>query len=442
MSSLDQQGLTLAGEYPGRTALPPRVFRTAIIWSIVYAASLFTGVFLAQVTAILGFIFAVVGLVRGWWIRPAYHPAIYPLAATVVVFLLSALFNTGRIASLQFLFKHYGVSLLSLFGALVLMRSATLRKKAVWTVAIAGSFSGLYGIFQHFTGLDPLYGQHLSRLGMYGLNTYLPVGLLDMALTYAGVQLSAMLLLLPIAWTARGRKARWLWLAVIVIFFSIFLTYRRAPLLVGIGMAGLFLITRNRRVAIITVLAGVILAATAWISSPALRQGIGMLVRMDGVSAGQRVVLWDAAARMGSDHPVFGVGPGRWRVNLGDYLEDTESKGGRSFAHAHSDPMQLYATTGVMGLLAVTALQLTLLFVAFRDLKSHPAGGFSRSLYLGGILSNFGFVFASFGQCYMMDAENLLIYMAVVAMMLGARENLLSTGFSAGAPAVAQPASS
>ncbi|MFH0882941.1 MAG: O-antigen ligase family protein [bacterium] len=418
--------MDLHNPFEGRTAIPFQAFRLAILWSVVYAASMFTGVFLAQITAILGFIIASIALAKGWSGRPLFHPAIYPLGFTIVVFLLSAILNSGWIASLMFLLRHYGIPLLGFLGAVLLMRSVKMRAKATSTIAIAGALSGVYGIFQHFTGLDPLYGQHLSPLSMYNLPTFLPVGLLDMALTYAGVQLSALLLILPVAWSARGKRARWLWISVAVMFLSIFFTFRRGPLLVSAGLIGLFMITRNRKVAINTIIAGIVLVAGVWFASPALRQAVGMLVEMKGVSAGQRVILWDAAFKMGSDHPVLGVGPGRWRVRLSDYIEDTTSTGGRSFAHAHSDPMQLFATTGAAGVIAVASLQVMLLIVAYRDFRKHRTGGFDRDLYLGGILSNVGFVLASFGQCYMMDAENMLIYAAVLAMMLGARERLLS----------------
>ncbi len=398
------------------------------MWSIVYAVSLFTGVFLAQLTAILGLILGVTALLKGWSQRPMRHDAIYPLGVAIAVLLLSALLNRAPVASLEFLARHYGVPLLGFAGAVILMRSAELRAKAFNTIAVVGALSGGYGIFQHFTGLDPLYGQQLEPISAYHLKTFLPVGLLDMALTYAGVQLSALLLVVPVAWTARGKRARWLWISAIVMFLSIFLTYRRGPLLVGVGVIGLFLVTRSRRTAIVTVIAAAVLAVCAWFASPALRQAVGMMVEVKGVSVGQRVVLWDAALQMGSDHPLLGVGPGHWRDRLGEYIEDPTSQGGRSFAHAHSDPMQLWATTGAMGVLAVAAIQAVLLLVAFRDLRGHPAGGFDRDIYLGGVFSDLGFVLASFGQCYMMDAENILMLAGVLAMMLGARERLLARG--------------
>jgi len=406
--------------------LTEQEYRVLLVWAVLFSISLFTGIFLSQLFGGIGLIIALFYRFRGKISGPLYHRAIWPFAATVVVFLLSAVINEGVFASLRFLVKHYGMSLISFAAVLLLIRSMRLRYRLFHVAVIAGAISSLIGIFQHLTGIDPIYGQQLAKLSAYNLNTYLPVGLLDMGLTYAGVQMTFLLFLLPVVWRSRGREQKWLWVAWILIFVSIFVTYRRGPLFFAVAFTGLFLITRNRKIALWTIIAGLVTVVALWTVSPTLRTSVSQVVNVQGASVGQRVILWDAASRMGADHPLLGVGPGHWRNSVKEYVEDDTSVPGRSFAHPHSDPLNLWATTGAAGLLAMTVLVLMLFYSGFRDLRRFRVPDPDRDFYLGGLLALAGLIAASFSQCYMLDGENMLSLAWVLGVMLNAREGVMA----------------
>lgn len=406
---------------------PGPLRRVARIWAVAQAASLFAGIFLMQAFGIVGFIIAIIARARRWIRSPLYHRAVWAFAAAVIVMLLSAVASEAPLDSLHALLRHFTMPLITFAAALMLLRSRRIRQIAVTTLLFGGAISGLYGLFQHVTGLEPIYGQHIKKLVAYGLDLYMPVGLLNMALTYAGVQMTALLAVMPTVWNRRGKGAWIWWLSAVLIAASVFFTYRRGPILATAVVLGIWLLLRNRRVAITTVLSGIVLAAAAWIGSSAFRQGMEQVVEVKGVSVNQRVVLWDVALRMGGDYPLLGVGPGLWRRHVADYIEDDIATPGRSFAHPHSDPLNLWATTGVAGLASVAALNLLLFGYGVVELRRVREGGSSRDklIYSGGLLALAGMFLASFAQCYMLDAENMFAFGFVLALMLNAREGLL-----------------
>lgn len=397
------------------------------IWAIAQTASLFLGIFFMQIFAGAGFIGTVYARGRRRIATPYYHRALWAFVGTVSVMLLSSLLSENPLDSIHWLVKHFAMPLVLFTAALMLLRSRKIRQIVLTTLLFGGALSGLYGLFQHVTGLDPIYGQRIKPLTAYGLDLFMPVGLLDMALTYAGVQMTVLLAVMPSVWQKRGKGAWLWWLSALLIALSIFFTYRRGPILAVAAVLGVWLLLRNRRVAIVTVIAGILLAATAWFGSSAFRQGMRQVVELKGTSVNQRVILWDIAWEMGSDFPLLGVGPGLWRRNVPNYVEDDTPTPGRPFAHAHSDPLQLWATTGLAGVVSVGALNLMLLLYGFRELRRtrDQVGSKDRLLYAGGLLALAGMVLASFSQCYMLDAENMFAHGFVLALMLNAREGLL-----------------
>ncbi|WP_028311024.1 O-antigen ligase family protein [Derxia gummosa] len=76
-------------------------------------------------------------------------------------------------------------------------------------------------------------------------------------------------------------------------------------------------------------------------------------------STGIRLALWQAAWRMGTEHPLFGVGRGRFQPTLAEYAREgrldpalTDKR------HAHNDFLNHFAETGAVGLLVLLGIYL------------------------------------------------------------------------------------
>jgi len=70
-----------------------------------------------------------------------------------------------------------------------------------------------------------------------------------------------------------------------------------------------------------------------------------------------RIEAWKAAAQMGSENPLLGIGPGHFRQALKAYVQQNpELDRLQIMKHAHNQYMQTFATGGVVGLVALLVL--------------------------------------------------------------------------------------
>jgi len=394
----------------------------ALIWTIGYAVSLLTGIFLPQIFAAIGGMILLYLLLKGGINRPARHPAGPGLLVVATVLLLAALFSERPLFSLAQLARNFILPLIGFFATLLLARRGTFRSKGMVALIIAGVVSGFYALFQHVSGFDPLYGQVIKgpMPGSTIIPLYGPKGLLNNTLTYAGVQSTIFLFALPIVWRKRGKKEWWYWLLMAFLCMSVFISFKRGPLLAVVLVSGFFFVTRSRRAAIVTFIAGSVLFGALYAGSGALRARISQTIHMSTEAETDRLYLWDAAWRMGSDRPLLGVGPGLWRDYVHDYVP-----GDRDFvslAHPHSDPLYLWATSGAFGLLTITFFLGTIAVRGRNELGKWRKGEDGRDYYLGGLLALMGYIIMGFTQCYLIDGENLLTLGFVLGLAFAARD--------------------
>ncbi|WP_406492031.1 O-antigen ligase family protein [Streptomyces sp. NBC_00846] len=113
-------------------------------------------------------------------------------------------------------------------------------------------------------------------------------------------------------------------------------------------------------------LAGLALAAglavaTSWaVAADALPQGL--MVSLEGPLTPNRVLLWQDALELAGEHPVLGVGPGRF-AELSPTVEQTVHSDGKP----HSAPWQQAAEQGVVGVVLLGSAFGWLLYVLWRS---------------------------------------------------------------------------
>jgi O-antigen ligase len=285
---------------------------------------------------------------------------------------------------------------------------------------VAGALTGLV---QHVTGVDPFYGQEIrGPVRGSGIDIYIPKGLVNMTLTYGGMQVTLLLAMLPFVWRERGKGSKRFWVILLLTALSVYITYKRGPWLGAVAGTGLFLITRSRRTAVVVLVSGMILGGTLFAASSTFRSRVLDAVLMRTESEVQRVYLWDASVRMGADHPVLGVGPGGWSRLAPEYIRGDEDW--VSMAHPHSDPLYLWSTTGALGLLAVLSVVAVFYSAGLRTLSSVDEQDMDYSLLQGGLLAAFGLLVMGIFQTYLTDGENMLTLGYIAGLALAAQRVL------------------
>lgn len=193
----------------------------------------------------------------------------------------------------------------------------------------------------------------------------------DVAMLLAGPALASLILCAIV-------KRRRLWYGSLAIVMLAGLLAAQSSAAIGALVIALLVIAfRARRKAAVAMVSGiVVIVAIISVFLPAMKRKIGgavTLLRSKQVTAyeiddalSNRVLPFLVASRMGLDHPVFGVGPGRFGWHFYTYKLMYEERyrtlrktatNYASWAEAHNDHMQTLATAGFPGYaLYVTAI--------------------------------------------------------------------------------------
>lgn len=148
------------------------------------------------------------------------------------------------------------------------------------------------------------------------------------------------------------RRLRWLWGAAgILLIASVLATLSRGAL---VGLAALFVwAVLTRRIPLTGVLMGVItvasvilLAFTFW--SPLINDRIEQKGKIADKNVASRQAYWKAAVIMSADHPVLGVGPGRFGEESARYIRDNPIV--LQNPVVHNSYLEILAENGILAL--------------------------------------------------------------------------------------------
>lgn len=232
----------------------------------------------------------------------------------------------------------------------------------------AGAVAAAYGILQHHTGVD-WYREALGRPTrvrprVEGAPGFAVVGFFKNYLTFAHA------MVFPLAFAAafalRGLRAA----AGAALLHVVAVVYATARgVWVALAAAGLVLAaTAGLRAAGWALgLLGAALVAGA--VSPGLRAQVEPLFTTGGANAG-RIAIYAANLDIIHDHPVFGLGFGRYRRAAAPYYRRWPAADRRS--HAHSNFLHIGAEAGLVGLAAFGFLFASILRLGWRAVASAP----------------------------------------------------------------------
>lgn len=247
-------------------------------------------------------------------------------------------------------------SALLLFGILVwdLCREETWCHRILCALSLTGAAAGGLAVAQYFSVAGPLFPVFPG----YAQRVYSVFGNQDLLGAYLALTLP---LTIALAWGRRSRSVFYLFLFVqgVALVLS---GSRSAWLAAAAGMVAALAMAppqsgKRALMAFTCVALGVIAGAIPTGSEPLerIQDSFG-----DSDTGGRiRLWVWAGTTRMILDHPVLGVGPGNFAYWSPSYLGAVVSspEGHRYLhneihtLHAHSEPLELLAETGVIGLL-------------------------------------------------------------------------------------------
>jgi len=284
---------------------------------------------------------------------------------------------------------------------------------ARWVV-VAGAFAGAYGVWQHFSGAD-WWRDALGRATRVkprtpGAEGFAVVGFFRNYLTFAHA------MIFPLAWAAafalRGRVIGVV-AAVLLTLAIVFSTARSAWLGIAAGGVLLGLLAGGWR-GLRLIGLGAAVAAVAVAMSPGLRSQAAPLFTLGGANAG-RVAIYETNLRIIHDHPVLGLGFGRYKAAAGPYYDAHPAADRRS--HAHSNVLQMAAEAGLAGLAAFCLLFAVVLRRGWEVVRTSPDGA-QWATTAGAWVGVATFFLAGLAQYSFGDAEVVIgMWLATAVLM-------------------------
>ena len=437
---------------------PPRAarFLSLLIFSsllalLPVAAAPYGAVEAWWAAAVNGFVFllaalwAVEGAVSGGWVGRAHVVVLPGLALAAFAFMQSVPLSAGGPISFDpYETRITAVRLLAvaLYAALLIRYAATERRlrALVYTIILVAAASALFGVARQATQRGEqgfLFLQYLQAGTGYAqfVNrnhfAYLAEAGLGLALgLVAGRGVGRQRLLIPLAfalpvWVAlvlcNSRGGVLAMLCQVVFLGATFgLTRRQAERLGATPtpfarLAG----SRAARALLIILMLALIVVGMAWVGGDPLAERMGS-VREEAEAAGARTgpeasgrpEIWAATWEMFKGHPVAGTGLGAYWVAVSGYHRGS----GRAVPQqAHNDYLELLASGGVLGFLALPAFIYLLTNRARQRLRVGTP--FARAAALGATAGLFGIAVHSLVEFGLHVTANVLVAAALVAVV-------------------------
>jgi len=140
-------------------------------------------------------------------------------------------------------------------------------------------------------------------------------------------------------------------------------------------------------------------------------------------SEGIRFELWKAAWLIFTEHPIFGIGSGQFNDVLKEKIGAGEIPKIQVFDHAHSEPLQALATTGIIGFLSYIFLYAGIAYYFYSSLNLSSTYKIRYLSILGLMLVGGFFIFGltnySFGHQVM-----VLFFAVMVVSIAGMIKNI------------------
>lgn len=340
-------------------------------------------------------------------------PLLRPFGALTATTLLAALL-AGDVG--WSLYESKDLLLIAAFYlVLLLVRDTAHAARLVAAFLVAISVMALYGLGQVWLcAARPaaLEGAWFERL-CHTTWIFRAKGPFSIYMTFAGVLLIALLLLLAQLAHLPWRRVWWMAPAGLVGLVTLALTYSRNAWL-GLLAGALSLVITVRRALPALLVVSSLVGLLLLLPSP-FQARVRSIADLHDPTVRERLFMWQSGLAILRDHPLTGVGPGQVRVFYPAYRQPEAVK--RSTGHLHNSPLQVAVERGLLGLGAWVWLWVAFLIQGWRAARGlGPTRARERALAWGGVAAVAGFLVAGLFEYNFGDSEVVMLAYAVMAL--------------------------
>ena len=288
-------------------------------------------------------------------------------------------------------------------------------------LVVTAGFVAAYGIVQHVTGID-VYRAALGRDTAVvprgpGHSGYAVVGFFSNYLTFA----HTMIFPLGFAGALALRGDRLGLVAAPVIAAVLILSTARGAWLAALAVAAALILVGRPRRALPALAAAAATVAFAFVIRPDLRAHATGMFLPGGENVG-RVGIYRTNFEIVHDHPVLGLGFGRYKRAAAPYYDRHPEADRRS--HAHSNYLHMAAEAGLVGLAAFARLWAQVLRLGWEAVAGASAAAVPGlwSTAAGAWVAIVGFLVGGITQYTFGDNEVALTMWVTVAILLRCRD--------------------
>jgi len=245
-------------------------------------------------------------------------------------------------------------------------------------------------------------------------------------MTFGGVLFLGVLFFLAYLANVPWRRAWWMLPGAAITVAALAFTYsRNAWLGLAAGALGLVL-TAQRTLRIVAVLAAVLAVGAIAMPGP-VAERVRSVVNPEDQTLRDRVAMWRSGLSMIADHPLLGVGPGEVRTWYQHYRRPEAVR--PSTGHLHNSPIQIAAERGLPALIAWVWLWV----VFFREgwwilARAGREAPMRRALVCASLAGVAGFLVAGLFEHNFGDAEVVTVVFALMAQPWVVAREVAGTG--------------
>ena len=351
--------------------------------------------------------------------RVRFPPAGWPLAALAAWTLVSTAFSDDPVAALPQIKKFFVFAMLPLVYTAFRSAESCRRAAESWYAVALGAC--LLASFQFATAAVRAGALDGAFYKLYIDDRV--TGFYSHWMTFSQASVLVLLTLACSVAFAQRRRGAGVWVAVgAIIAAALLLSFTRSAWLALLaGVSYILAVQRPRLLAAVPAV-----LAVAYLAAP---EALQQRVRSIRPAANQaRIVMWRTGLNMIADRPLLGVGPERAGTLFSEYQpDDVEELPPGFYGHLHNVYIHYAAERGIPAALIVLWLLARVLFDMRRGLRSLPERRDDRRFLLhAGVCATLAVGILSCFDVSLGDSEVLGTYLAVTAIayrgMPGSRE--------------------
>jgi O-antigen ligase len=359
-----------------------------------------------------------------------HHPLTRPFVAYAGLTLLSAAFSGNP--GWSFWIARDLLRIATFFLVLLCTRDSR-HAVRLWQAFLATlSLMAAYGLAQaYLCGTRPA-SVPAAWLSEICTHTQRVRGPFSIYMTFGGVLFLGVLFALAYLANVPWRRALWVLPGAGVTVAALAFTYsRNAWLGLAAGAVGLVL-TAQRTLRTVAVLAAVIVLGTVAVPGPVAERARSV-VNLEDETLRDRVAMWRAGLSMIAEHPLLGVGPGEVRTWYQHYRRPEAVR--PSTGHLHNSPIQIAAERGLPALAAWLWLWIVFFREGWRILgRVGRRAPTQRALVCASLAGVAGFLVAGMFEHNFGDGEVVMVVFALMAQPWIVSRELAIPGTTAGVP--------